>query len=98
MRPVLNPNTEHGSLKLAEGEGFEPPEPCGSPVFKTGSLNHSDTPPKRTGLSIGEKACAVQAVNQAIVMRFAVTPGHSCVVPCRTMGYTVGIEVPDTRL
>jgi hypothetical protein len=31
---------------LAEGEGFEPPVPCGTPVFKTGSLNHSDTPPK----------------------------------------------------
>ena len=56
VRPVLNPNTEHGSLKLAEGEGFEPPEPCGSPVFKTGSLNHSDTPPKSTGSSIGEGA------------------------------------------
>ena len=30
---------------MAEGEGFEPPVPCGTPVFKTGSLNHSDTPP-----------------------------------------------------
>ena len=34
-------------MKLAEGEGFEPPVPCGTPVFKTGSFNHSDTPPKR---------------------------------------------------
>lgn len=32
--------------RLAEGEGFEPPEPCGSPVFKTGALNHSATPPE----------------------------------------------------
>ena len=30
---------------MAEGEGFEPPVPCGTPVFKTGSFNHSDTPP-----------------------------------------------------
>ena len=30
---------------LAVGVGFEPTEPFGSPVFKTGSLNHSDTLP-----------------------------------------------------
>ena len=38
-----------GSLYLpkfvAEGEGFEPPKPCGSPVFKTGAINHSAIPP-----------------------------------------------------
>jgi len=33
------------SPKMAEGEGFEPPEPFGSPVFKTGALNHSATLP-----------------------------------------------------
>mgnify|MGYP000022279810 CR=1 FL=1 len=31
---------------VAEGEGFEPPEPCGSPVFKTGTFGHSVTPPQ----------------------------------------------------
>ena len=31
--------------KQAEGEGFEPPDPCGSPVFKTGGFNRSPTPP-----------------------------------------------------
>lgn len=30
---------------FTERVGFEPTEPCGSPVFKTGSLNHSDTFP-----------------------------------------------------
>ncbi len=30
---------------MAEEEGFEPPEPCGSTVFKTAALNHSATPP-----------------------------------------------------
>ena len=39
--------------EVAEGEGFEPPVPCGTPVFKTGSLNHSDTPPKKMPISIG---------------------------------------------
>lgn len=26
---------------MAEGEGFEPPEPCGSTVFKTAAIGHS---------------------------------------------------------
>ena len=29
---------------LAEEEGFEPPEPCGSTVFKTAALDRSATP------------------------------------------------------
>ena len=37
-------------MKLAggtktEGVGFEPTDPFGSPVFKTGAINHSTTPP-----------------------------------------------------
>ena len=30
---------------MAEGEGFEPPEPRGSTVFKTAAIDHSATPP-----------------------------------------------------
>jgi hypothetical protein len=30
---------------MAEEVGFEPTEPCGSPVFKTGAIDHSATPP-----------------------------------------------------
>src|SRR5512140_2426957 len=30
---------------VAEGEGFEPPEPCGSAVFKTAAIDHSATLP-----------------------------------------------------
>ena len=29
----------------ADGEGFEPPVPCGTPVFKTGAFDHSATRP-----------------------------------------------------
>ena len=32
---------------MAEGVGFEPTEPFGSPVFKTGAIDHSTTPPLR---------------------------------------------------
>ena len=30
---------------MAEGQGFEPWEPLGSPVFKTGAIDHSAKPP-----------------------------------------------------
>jgi hypothetical protein len=30
---------------MAEGVGFEPTVPCGTPVFKTGGFNRSPTPP-----------------------------------------------------
>ncbi len=32
---------------LAEGVGFEPTDPFGSPVFKTGAIDHSATPPSK---------------------------------------------------
>ncbi len=31
---------------MAEGEGFEPPEPFGSTVFKTAAFDRSATPPR----------------------------------------------------
>jgi hypothetical protein len=37
---------------MAEGEGFEPPIPCGIPVFKTGAFNRSATPPEGSSYSI----------------------------------------------
>ncbi len=37
------------SSKVAEGEGFEPPEPCGSAVFKTAAIDHSATLPTGWG-------------------------------------------------
>ena len=45
---------------MAEGVGFEPTDPCGSPVFKTGALNRSAIPPESsnannaTGVRIGK--------------------------------------------
>jgi hypothetical protein len=32
---------------VAEGEGFEPPLPCGKAVFKTACFNHSHIPPRK---------------------------------------------------
>ena len=56
FRPVATPRlvpseelSDHNALfallGVAEGEGFEPPRPCGPPVFKTGAINHSAIPP-----------------------------------------------------
>jgi hypothetical protein len=33
--------------EVAEGVGFEPTRPFGLPVFKTGAINHSTTPPEQ---------------------------------------------------
>jgi membrane-associated phospholipid phosphatase len=34
-------------IELAEGVGFEPTRACALPVFKTGAINRSTTPPVR---------------------------------------------------
>ncbi len=36
----------HLTQLKAEAEGFEPPEPFSSTVFKTAAIDHSATPPK----------------------------------------------------
>ena len=41
--------------KMAEGEGFEPPVPCGTSVFKTDALNHSAIPPGGRAASAARK-------------------------------------------
>jgi hypothetical protein len=48
--------------EVAEGVGFEPTDPCGSPVFKTGALNRSAIPPTNSAQATYRKsskpACA----------------------------------------
>jgi len=45
--PLFHPSFLETPSKsaVAEGAGFEPARPCGPPVFKTGAINHSTTPP-----------------------------------------------------
>ena len=46
--------------RLAEEEGFEPPEPFGSTVFKTAAIDHSATPPRDvfyTGMKFHVQSC-----------------------------------------
>lgn len=35
-----------GANRMAEGEGFEPSEPCGSSDFKSDAIDHSAIPPR----------------------------------------------------
>jgi hypothetical protein len=47
QRPVFYHNPPHPRChKLAEREGFEPPDPCGSVVFKTTPFGHSGISPR----------------------------------------------------
>ncbi len=39
-------------LFIAEAEGFEPPVPCGTLVFKTSAFDHSATPPYNNAAKI----------------------------------------------
>ena len=50
-------------LKKAEGVGFEPTEAFTSPVFKTGAINHSTTPP---GTTLGLGHSFMTSLNQYV--------------------------------
>ena len=49
VREVSNKKPEHWHVRVliicAEEEGFEPPVPCSTTVFKTAAFDHSAIPP-----------------------------------------------------
>ena len=50
FKPLHFPNKLNERLELggiSEEEGFEPPVPCGTSVFKTDAFGHSATLPKK---------------------------------------------------
>ena len=49
-----------GFKPFAESEGFEPPNPLRSTVFKTAAINHSANSPSRLGLQIYTKSGDIQ--------------------------------------
>ena len=52
---------ERGQAKeTAEGEGFEPPVPFGTPDFESGTIDHSDTPPGVLGTACRAKELTQQ--------------------------------------
>ncbi len=52
---VLEPFVELARTvdRAAEEEGFEPPVPCSTAVFKTAAFDHSATPPARSRAFVG---------------------------------------------
>ena len=59
---------------MAEGEGFEPPEPFGSTVFKTAAFNHSANPPQNHFFLASAGLTGVALTSSTI---FAVTSGFA---------------------
>ena len=54
------------SKTMAEREGFEPPDPCGSTVFKTAAIDHSAISPEIGGdYTIFASCWVVRAVEEA---------------------------------
>ena len=55
--------------KMAEGEGFEPPEACASTVFKTAAIDHSATPPQKMcgHVSSRRRTCCGETENALIL-------------------------------
>ena len=56
---LLLRNLQLNRKKKTEEEGFEPPVPCGTMVFKTIAISHSATPPsgKRDNLTFSALNC-----------------------------------------
>jgi hypothetical protein len=70
-----NQDARNHAERLAEEEGFEPPDPCGSTVFKTVALDRSATPPHRLSttplipLHLGQaNGCASQLPHSAVAV------------------------------
>jgi hypothetical protein len=60
---------------VAEGVGFEPTRACALPVFKTGAINHSTTPPRLTGaIDLNRHGPAAAGVNR----RYLYVPKQVC--------------------
>ena len=60
---------------MAEGEGFEPPEPFGSTVFKTAAFNHSANPPSKNHFFLA--SAGLTGVDLTCSTIFAVTSGFA---------------------
>ena len=58
-------------INMAEGVGFEPTDPCGSPVFKTGAIDHSAIPP-----------ISAPRLNSLAFYLLFPTPTQPCVTVC----------------
>lgn len=83
-----------GILALAEGEGFEPPDPCRSSVFKTDAIDHSANLPCNC-----LTAYDILSKNRAFVNRL-VLPRHGVGVfldKTVRFGYTLQNQMPAGR-
>src|SRR5581483_11619526 len=83
---------------MAEREGFEPPDPCGSTVFKTAALNHSATSPKFCILPTRTHPwCAARPAPPCAVVRWrGETLSLSAKTPAHPLGHLSGVYLPTS--
>ncbi|GEM_PF-311590 len=74
---------ENPQESTAEGEGFEPPEPCDSAVFKTAALNHSAIPP-RQGVCSGGASSGGKSLSGVCEMALSTFSSTKIGAPCST--------------
>lgn len=67
QRGSLRSSRECQATVMAEGVGFEPTVTCATPVFKTGALNRSATPPRQPASAL---ACQRLWTSGFTVFRF----------------------------
>ena len=69
--------------RAAEGVGFEPTDPGGSPVFKTGALNHSAIPPS-----------CLYSITYAAIIAVALPPLGKLLTVCLTLWRLARLRKP----
>ena len=72
--PLLGTERHPRTTPVAEGEGFEPPDPSGPVVFKTTALSRSATPPVRD-CAAGQAACRLLRLRKGVQHRLGLGGG-----------------------
>ena len=82
---------------FAEEEGFEPPVPCGTTVFKTAAFDHSATPL----FYLGSKNILISRLAKNTILNFSFNSFYSNVntgVPFKSNKYNGGDKVYPTHV
>ena len=82
---------------LAEGVGFEPTRACALPVFKTGAINRSTTPPLSSDSLVEPATTLAHRVTARQIFREA-RAGAAAEAQSRRLGYRVPASSALTNL
>ena len=86
---------------MAEGEGFEPPVPCGTSVFKTDAFDRSAIPPQERQWSGRRDSDPRLSAPKADALPGCATPrqiaNRKLIVPAKGLGRQAGILIWDSQ-